>query len=199
MIVLAVLGYGLGSLIGKKAAVASPTPITARISPTPTTDTSVNSAAPLASGPIAAQQTSMKTIHAGVKTDVFSPYSLTVNPGWTENHIVDSSGKTDKLLLSKSGYVLTILQDNAGAGVCLYPGDSPQPMAQSFTTFSGIPGIKLQYRRGTSDGSSYTVCQKIGDHFAFPTEFGFITYSAPSPVDNTLLNDMDAMVASLSK
>ena len=134
---------------------------------------------------------------AGIKNQLFSPYQVTVLNAWANNHV--SNTASDTLTLTKGQYVLTISEAAGGAGSCDYPQDTPEPMAQSFTNFVGITGTFAQFRRGTSDNKTYTVCEQKSGGFAFPTSVGYITYTVPSQADQATLAEMDGMVASLIK
>lgn len=138
-----------------------------------------------------------KKVSAGIKNQLFSPYALMIPSGWADNHTANTA--SDTLTVTKGQYVLTISQAAGGAGSCDYPGDTPEPMAQSFTNFVGITGTFSQFRRGTADNKTYTVCEQKSTGFVFPTSVGNITYNVPSQADQATLSEMDGMVASLTK
>jgi hypothetical protein len=140
---------------------------------------------------------SLKKVSAGMKNQLFSPYAVMVPPGWVDNNTVNTV--SDTLTLTKGQYVLTISQAAGGAGSCNYPGDTPEPMAQVFTNFVGITGTFSQFRRGTTDNKTYTVCEQKSGGFSFPTSVGYITYNVPTQADQSSLGEMDQMVASLTK
>jgi hypothetical protein len=139
----------------------------------------------------------VKKVSAGIQNQLFSPYSLMVPAGWVDSHTTNTA--SDTLTLTKDQYVLTISQAAGGAGACDYPGDTVEPMAQVFTNFVGITGTFSQFRRGTSDNKTYTVCEQKSSGFAFPTSVGYITYAVPTQADQATLAEMDQMVASLTK
>jgi hypothetical protein len=208
IVLLAVLGYIIGAVVGKSAVQSSPMPSpttspAAVIEPSSSNGNPLSGAnatpSPTALSPIGVEQSALKTEHAGMQSGVFTPYSVTINPGWSDTHTTDTSAKIDTLKITKGDYTVTISQAAGGSGVCLYPGSSPQPMAQMFNAEVGIPGLHAQYRRGTNDGTNFTICEMRNNQYVFPTEFGNITYSTPGSPDLTTLNDMDAMVASLAK
>jgi hypothetical protein len=138
-----------------------------------------------------------KTVSAGMQNQLFSPYTVTVPADWTDVRTANTA--SDTLTITKGQYVLTISQAAGGAGSCIYPGDTPEPMAQVFTNFVGITGTFSQLRRGTSDNKTYTVCEQKSGGFAFPTSVGYITYNVPMSADQATLAEMDGMVASLAK
>ena len=171
------------------------------LTPSPTAVMTQTTVSPtLAPSPIGTTVTptpASKTVSAGIKNQLFTPYTLTVPLDWTDNHT--SNTASDTLTVTKGQYVLTISQAAGGAGSCDYPGDTPQPMAQVFTNFVGITGTFSQFRRGTSDNKTYTVCEQKSGGFSFPTSVGYITYSVPVQADQATLAQMDGMIASLVK
>jgi len=138
-----------------------------------------------------------KKVSAGIKNQLFSPYTVTVPSGWVDNHTANTA--SDTLTLTKGQYALTISQAAGGAGSCDYPGDTVEPMAQVFTGFVGITGTFSQFRRGTSDNKTYTVCEQKSSGFSFPTSVGYIAYNVPASADQMTLGEMDGMVATLTK
>jgi hypothetical protein len=140
---------------------------------------------------------SLKKVSAGMKNQLFSPYAVMVPAGWVDNNTVNTV--SDTLTLTKGQYVLTISQAAGGTGSCNYPGDTSEPMAQVFTNFVGITGTFSQFRRGTTDNKTYTVCEQKSGGFSFPTSVGYITYNVPTQADQSSLGEMDQMVASLTK
>ena len=174
------------------------------LSPTPTpgpSQTPSVSASPSGTvsptSPTPTPKPTTKKLSAGVKTDFFSAYTIDVPAGWVDKHTYEST--VDKLVLTKGGYSLTISEGGGGGGGCTYPGEAPQQMSQSFTSFVGITGTAAQLRRGTSDNINYTVCEKKTSSFGFPTQFGYITYITPTSLDSGTLSEMDGMVASITK
>jgi hypothetical protein len=138
-----------------------------------------------------------KKVSAGIKNQLFSPYMVTIPAGWVDNHTTNTA--SDALTVTQGQYVLTISQAAGGAGSCDYPGDTPEPMAQVFTNFVGITGTFSQFRRGTADNKTYTVCEQKSGGFVFPTSVGYITYNVPVQADQAILSAMDQMIASLTK
>jgi len=138
-----------------------------------------------------------KKVSAGIKNQLFSPYTVTIPSSWVDDHTANTA--SDTLTITKGQYVLTISQAAGGAGSCDYQGDTPEPMAQVFNNFVGITGTFSQFRRGTADNKTYTVCEQKSTGFAFPTSVGYITYNVPVQADQATLAEMDGMIASLTK
>lgn len=185
------------------AALTSPKGNSVSVAPTATPIPSVTPASAALPAPSPAEAVQQKTIKAGMDSDIFTAYSLNLSTGWISTHESNVDAKTDDVTLTKEVanvvYTLVISQAAGGAGSCVYPGEPSQQMSQTFTSYVGIPGITHQFRRGTTDGKTHTVCEKKIDSYAFPTTFGYITYKTPAKADPAILNEMDAMVASLSK
>lgn len=195
-IVLIIILVGLGAYeVGKYQMISSKAPVLQQntmqniISPTITQV--------LPSSTISPTSATGKKVSAGIKSQVFSPYTVTVPSGWVDTHTTSTTG--DTLTITNGQYVFTISQAAGGAGSCNFPGDTPEPMAQVFTNFVGITGSFVQFRRGTMDNTTYTICEQKNNQFVFPTSIGYITYKTPAQTDSSLLSQMDSMVASLTK
>jgi hypothetical protein len=197
VLIVVLLGIGLYEL-GKSQ---TPPKNTFVMSPKPTVPvTQVTASAtitPPTTGTVTPTGTASKKVSAGIKNQLFSPYVVTVPSSWADNHVANTA--SDTLTLTKGQYVLTISQAAGGAGSCDYPSDTVEPMAQVFTNFVGITGTFSQFRRGTTDNKTYTVCEQKSGGFAFPTSVGYITYAVPVQADQATLAEMDGMVASLTK
>jgi hypothetical protein len=141
-----------------------------------------------------------KTIEAGGIL-VFSKYSLKLPSDWTSQN--DSAQGSDILTLTKGNYKITISQAAGGGGGCIYPGQTPQEMTQSFISFIEITNPNgYIFRRGQSIGSNgtWTVCQKNTDgSFSFPTNFGNIMIQVTPTPDNAVMTEIDTILASLKK
>ncbi len=153
-----------------------------------------------------------KTVKAGLTTSkAFQAYSIELPPGWTDARETTVAADIDKLTLTKNGYSLTIYQAAMGGGGCIYPGDKPSEMAQSFTNFTNIDNktgsaSAQQYRRswntpGTEKTISYTICQKSAtdDSFGSLTSYGGINAVSPNPADPNIMTELDSMITSLIK
>ena len=107
----------------------------------------------------------------------------------------------DKLTLTKLGYKMTISEGAFGGSGCLYPGDPPQEMAQTFTSYVEITDPNgFIFRRSSTGAGGWTVCQKgSGGSFGAPTSFGHINIAEPSVSDSTVVGEIDQILASLKK
>lgn len=148
----------------------------------------------------------MKTIKGGGVKDVsFKSYTIETPPGWTDAH--QTTDVSDKLTLTKNGYTLSIYQAAVGGGGCLYKGDAPHEMAQTFTDFADIMGKSAQFRRSWNQDAdpnkpiTYSVCQKntTDGSYGSPTEFGAISATAANPSDAAILAEIDSIIASITK
>ena len=146
-----------------------------------------------------------KKVKAGMNSDAtsFKPYSVELPEGWTDTR--EQSAITDKLILTKNGYSVSIYQAAIGGGGCLYKGDAEVMMAQKFTNFAAIAGKNADFRRSWNEDAAakiaYTVCQKntSDGSYGSPTTFGAVSATAPKPADDTILGELDSIVASLTK
>jgi len=173
----------------------TPTPSVAQLYPTVNTQTTSVTTAPITQTP----QTT--TVSAGGVL-VFSAYTLNMPPGWASQK--ETTQYSDMLTLTKDTYKITIYQAAGGEGGCTYPGQAPQEMAQSFSSFIEIMDPNgFVFRRGPSQGTpnSWTICQKNASDgsFGFPTNFGNITILTPSNPTDTTIAEIDSILASLNK
>lgn len=137
----------------------------------------------------------------------YSTYTILVPEDWTTFDQKDQTTPTDKLTISKDNYQISIYQAATGGAQCLYPGDStpegPSGTYGSYTEFVGSD--KTTYRRGTIDSTkiatqNFGICAKAEDgSFGEPTQFGHILYQTPKTFDPAILDQMDKIVASLTK
>lgn len=149
-------------------------------------------------------------INAGLGADSglsFTKYTITVPEDWTPNHTTTNEGTwVDTLTLTKGPSQLKIFQAATGGGMCLYPGDAdfegPSSRYDSFVIITTVDGITL--RRGTTTATNgttkgFTMCQKGTETYGQPTVFGHMSLTTPSGPDTSLLTEVDAIVASLTK
>lgn len=132
---------------------------------------------------------------------VFAKYSLELPAGWLSQK--ETTQYSDMVTLSKNNYKITISQAAGGGGGCVYPGQPPQEMAQSFTSFVEVMDPNgFIFRRGANGTpGGFTVCQKnaTDGSFGFPTNFGNITITTPVPPTDTMMTEVDSILASLKK
>jgi len=195
-----VVGGGLiagGFYLGKKFT-ASPS-LNAAVSPTP--GITISQTQPTAMPTQASQATGRFAVSAGgIKP--FSAYTLSGVAGWTPTR--ESNASLDKLILTKGGYSIVILQAAVGGGGCSFPGTTPGMMSVELASSTDIPMLSgAPLRRGQTQSPTptvlnFTVCQKASDgSFGTITSFGVINYTTPSSPDASLLAEMDAMIGSL--
>jgi hypothetical protein len=182
-------GYILGTRNSNQPVVQTTT--TVLVSPSPTSGGVSPSTTPT---PVPS-----KTVNAGAKIGVFYPYSIQIPDGWVTAHSGDEVN-IDKLLITKGNYSITIQQASGDAGSCVYPGDSAQPMSQSFTTYVNFQSPTTDFRRsGDNQGQLWTICEKKPAGFQFPTTFGYISYTSSGVLDSSIFTQMDSMVSSIIK
>jgi hypothetical protein len=109
---------------------------------------------------------------------------------------------TNEMPLTTSPSPAVAQQTVTGGGQSVYPGEAAGEMSSSFAPFVTIHDASgNEYRRavatGTSSGS--TVGQKIGTTFGLPTMYGHVTYGTPASLDPAMLEELDAIFATLKK
>jgi hypothetical protein len=150
-----------------------------------------------------------KSVEGGVSSGLsFSQYTIMVPGDWLTNRESSNQGTPmDKITISKNGYEISIYQAATGGALCLYPGDPvPEGPSSSFKFYQSISGSDgIIYRRSWGDEvnpagtKSFTVCQKGTGDYGQPTSFGHISYKTPTSYDDSVLKEMDGMIASLKK
>lgn len=136
---------------------------------------------------------------------VFKKYSVTLPVGWEskKEYSPDPNVQIDRLILSKTGYKVTIYQAPTGGAICLYPGmpkvDGPTSMYDSFVEVTTASGEKL--RKGTSGvNTSSTVCEFQSDNWSAPTSFGHISIEVPgNGGTSAMVQEIDSILKSIKK
>ncbi len=146
-----------------------------------------------------ASNASRTAFSAGVPQ--FGLYVLSYPAGWTPSEQRDDNAGIDTVTFTKNGYILKIVQAGTGGGACIFGNEAPQPFSQHFNTYVEISGANnMHYRRGQTDDTHYTICEKTSDgSYKFPTSWGPITYVTQVPTVSSILAEMDSIVASISK
>lgn len=142
----------------------------------------------------------VKTVEGGEALS-FPSYSVNIPLDWNSQR--EQGQDSDKLTLTKTGYKIVISEAAFGGGGCLYPGDAPSEMAQTFSSFVEITNPNgFVFRRGTNVTSGgFTVCQKnsTGGSFGAPTIFGHISITTPANPSDNIMTEIDSILASLNK
>lgn len=198
IILLILVVGGAAFYFGQKSTSIKNTPITnptENISPTTSVETN-----PTATPTPSASTQSL----SGGGILVFKAYTLVAPLDWIATK--EKNDYMDNLILTKLNYKLTISQAAGGGGGCIYPGDKPAEMAQSFVSFVEITNPNgFVFRRGQNESgpNTYTVCQKntSDGSFGFPTNFGNITFTTPGTPDKNaiIFPEVDSILSSLSQ
>ena len=197
-IVLVTIGFFIGT---RKTNEPFPNPTQ------PAEQTNQSAPSPTIAIPTKSSATNGEQITAGLTdSGLFERYIATYPTGWNVVYIPDPTTQSDKLILGKQEHRLTIYQAAFGGGGCVYAIDKPAQMTENFTNFVPITGAIHAFRRGWVDAPkptktlTYTYCEKMPDEaYSSITAFGRITAEVPNPPDQTVLSEMDAIVASLTK
>lgn len=145
-----------------------------------------------------------KTITGGLSTGTsFQKYSLQVPSDWHEKREI-MTGVSEKLTFSKDSYSLTIYQAPMDGRMCLYNDSKPiEGPSQTYTDFVEFKGKESTFRRSfdttASITQSQTICEKRGESYGSPTQFGAITATISLPENEKLTEELDAILQSIEK
>lgn len=201
-IILLTAVLGAGYYIGTAKNKPEPTPVI-----TPTKAITLVTTIPTKEASSTPSPTAMeekKILSGGLSSGTsFKKYTIQVPSGWTDKK-EGTPEVIDKLTLTKEDYSFIIYQAAMGGGGCIYKGDPPTQMAQSFGNYVEINGTAGVYRRSwntdVNTHISYSVCQKGNENsFSSATIFGKVDVVSPSPADEKILAEIDAMIASLKQ
>ena len=189
LVIIIILVGGLSFFFGKSGTFI-------KTSPTPTlTGISTGTATPT-------PKPTRKVTGGGILS--FPKYELTVPTDWEDSR--ESQGADDeKIILTKGSYQISITQGGFGGAVCLFPGDADMegPSARydaykALTTQSGD-----EFRRSWTGeemaSKGYGICHKSQYGWGAPTNYGHISFGTPVSKTREMLDEMDAILASLKK
>lgn len=193
LVMFLVIIVGAGAfLLGKQTL----SPNTTTLSITPTVQTPKSDSSKIED--ITPTQTQQKEVIAGGVLS-FPKYTVLLPENWASER--EQGQDMDKLTLTKLGYKITISEGAFGGSGCLYPGDPPSEMAQTFTSFVEINNPNgYIFRRSTSGPNAYTICQKGTEgSFGAPTIFGHISFTTPGTPDKNgvIFPEADAILSSI--
>jgi hypothetical protein len=141
-----------------------------------------------------------KTITAGGVL-VFSKYTLILPNDWQSDHQKEEG--SDKLILTKEDYTITIAQVASEGVRCIYGNEPEAEFTQKYTYFVEITNPNgFIFRRSSSENptTGWTVCQKGTDgSFMFPTNFGYTSITTPSNPTTETMSEIDSILASIKK
>ncbi len=179
----------------------------------PKTSNVTSSATPDATAtPVSATSVPVSTVEPQTASEVtaggilvFKKYSVTLPAGWEskKEYSPDPNVQIDRLILSKTGYKVTIYQAPTGGAICLYPGmpkvEGPTSTYDSFVDITTASGEKL--RKGTSGvNTSSTVCEFQSENWSAPTSFGHISVEVPgSGGTSAMVQEIDSILKSIKK
>lgn len=168
--------------------------------PTPTLSQEENSnAAPTTKE--ASEEKTTKSVSAGGVLS-FPKYSLDIPLDWNSQR--EQGENSDLLTLTKGNYKIIISEGAFGGSGCLFPGDAPSEMAQTFSKFVEIinPNGFIFRRGSTSDSDTgWTLCEKStnASSFGAPTQFGHISITTPVNPSAAVMSEIDSIFASIKK
>ena len=152
--------------------------------------------------PTSTQANSKKVTGGGILS--FPKYEITVPSDWQEKQ--ESQGvDNEKVTLTKGSYKISILQGGFGGAVCLFPGDpdteGPSARYDSFKEITSKDG-DLFRRSWTGDelsASGYGICHETQYGWGAPSLYGSISYTTPLTKTRAMFDEMDSILASITK
>ena len=134
----------------------------------------------------------------------FPKYQLTVPTDWQNTR--EAQGADDeRIILTKGAYQITILQGGFGGAACLYPGDPDmEGPSGRYEMFKEITSKSGDMFRRSWDGDEMTangfgICHKSQYGWGSPTGYGSISFVTPITKTREMIDEMDAILASLTK
>lgn len=195
-------GYYLGT--GKLPFPMSPAP-GAVTTTAPTGQSSPGGALPLTTPVLtntpAASPSSQTVSVDRVSGTSFGSFTISVPTTWTVKKEI-TAGASARVTISRGNYSMGIYQAATGGAQCVYPGEAQAEMSTAFGPFVTLHDASgNEFRRATPAGSAsgFTVCQKSNGLFGLPTNYGHVTYGTPVSPDPGVLQEMDAIFATLKK
>lgn len=190
ILIIVILAIGLAYYYGKSGSVSpiaegKPVPTKAEIGQVVTT-------------PQPTQASAKKVRGGGILS--FPHYELTIPADW-ENSREVTGPDSEKVILKKGMYELSIMEGGFGGAACLYPGDAdmegPSGRYKYFVDIKTKSGDLL--RRSWSDGKGFSVCQKTQYGWGAPTLFGHMSIVVPDTYTTQMVEEIDGILASITK
>jgi len=134
----------------------------------------------------------------------FPKYQLTVPTDWQNTREAQGSD-VERIILTKGAYQITILQGGFGGGACLYPGDADiEGPSGRYEMFKEVTSKSGDMFRRSWDGDEMTadgfgICHKSQYGWGSPTGYGSISFITPITKTREMIDEMDAILASLTK
>jgi len=174
------IGKGRGSTKETSFAI-SPTPKTVSLTPTPADVTK-------------------KVTGGGILS--FPKYEITVPAGWIEKK--ESENKdSEKVIVTKNDYQISITQGGFGGAACLYPGEAdiegPSARYDNFKEITTLSDDSLRRSWTGQEMASkgFGICHKSQYGWQAPTLYGHIAFITPISKTKFMLDEMDNILASL--
>ena len=192
IVIIIVLVAALSFTLGKKGTLSSG--VSSQVSPTVTlAPTATSTPTPI----------NTKKITGG---GIYSLYKweLTVPSTWQEKREKDGVN-SEKVILTKDSYEISITQGGFGGAACLYPGDAdiegPSARYEAYKEITTKSGDALR-RSWTGDemvSKGFGICHKTQYGWGTPTLYGHIAFITPTSKTKAMLDEMDAVLSSLTK
>ena len=130
----------------------------------------------------------------------FPKYELTIPADWEASKEIPGPD-SEKVILKKSGYEVSILEGGFGGSICLYPGDAdmegPSARYEQFMEITTRSGDIL--RRSWTGSGGFAICHKTQYGWNAPTLFGHISIKTPAVYTPQMITEIDNILASLTR
>lgn len=130
----------------------------------------------------------------------FPKYELTTPADWEVTKEIQGED-SEKVILKKDAYELSILEGGFGGAVCLYPGDpdseGPSGRYEEFVEITTKSGDLL--RRSWTGTGGFAICHKTQYGWNAPTLFGHISIKTPTSYTTQMIEEIDQILASFTR
>ena len=131
-------------------------------------------------------------------------WELTAPSDWQEKREGDRVN-SEKVILTKDGYEISITQGGFGGAACLYPGDAdiegPSARYEIYKEITTKTADSFR-RSWTGDemvSKGFGICHNTQYGWGAPTLYGHIAFIAPAVKTKAMLDEMDTILSSLAK
>jgi hypothetical protein len=134
-----------------------------------------------------------------------SGYTIKYPTTWTLKDESPVESQSSRVILTKSGYSITIYQAAMGGARCIYEGDLPNG---PYSDKRGLARVDVQTGFGSlrrteatsQTGKAYSFCQldKDSGSYGSITSIGTISYITPTNPDQAILTEMDNIIKSVN-
>ena len=173
-----------------------------KLNPSPTPTSTGAPTGTVTAAPTATPKPTKKVTGGGILS--FPRYELTVPTDWADTR--EAQGADDeKIILTKGSYSISITQGGFGGSVCLFPGDAdmegPSVRYEAYKelTTKSNDLFRRSWNGNEMSSNGFGICHKSQYGWGVPTNYGHISYQTPVSKTREMLDEMDAILSSLTK